>query len=448
MEDKTKAAALSREEKINLAHDDSGSYFRSMADFVGFTQEDAEAIRDTGLIVEKYLPEIVSRFYTHLLSYPPTRQHFINHEGKVDQDYLQLRMHHLTNFWRRTANGKYDDEYARYVDYVGRAHTSHGADASIYIQERYVIGQVGFMQYAITSAISKELHSIDPDLELRGLKAWNLLMMVILEMLSRAYTDERIQEIHHAPAHVNHQAVFDLAVDTYESGLGLQRSLEMSDIAVCAEIEIPNGERKIVQVGDLSIGIFHHQGSWYALRNSCLHRGGPVCSGALNGDVLICPWHGYEYNLTNGQLLVDPTAHLAVYPIHVQDGQIHLQIPQSSRQDYDLTLKDERTSPVETSLKENEFRLNELEPGRMKLVSLAGKPVTVYNVDGKYYATQDSCSHVGGPLHEGELNGAVVTCPWHGSCFDVTDGRVIQGPARQPIQTFQVIKDGELGRVV
>jgi hypothetical protein len=72
------------------------------------------------------------------------------------------------------------------VDKVGLAHTSQGADPDIYIAERYVIGQVGFMQHAVTEALQQELHEADPDLEARAAKAWNLLLMVILEMLSRS----------------------------------------------------------------------------------------------------------------------------------------------------------------------------------------------------------------------------------------------------------------------
>ena len=75
-------------------------------------------------------------------------------------------------------------------------------------------------------------------------------------------------------------------------------------------IDIPEGERKIVTVDALSIGVFHHKGQWIALRNSCLHRGGPVCTGSLVDDTLTCPWHGFQYNVNSGQLLVDPSAFL------------------------------------------------------------------------------------------------------------------------------------------
>jgi nitrite reductase/ring-hydroxylating ferredoxin subunit len=439
-------APLTQDEKIKQGAEDSGKYFRYMAEFVGFSEHDAEAIHESRFIVEKYIPEIVSKFYIKLLSYPPTRKHFLRQDGSLDQEYLQLRMHHLTNFWRRTAYGEFDDNYARYVDYVGRAHTSHGADPNIYIPERYVIGQVGFMQHAISEAITKELHDFDPDWEVRALRAWNLLMMVILEMLSRAYGHEREAETYATRANIDQDSVLQLAVEAYELGLGMRASGETRDAVVARDEDIPDGERKIVQVGDLSIGVFHHKGKWYAVRNSCLHRGGPVATGSLAGDTITCPWHGFQYDLTNGELLTDRKAKLALYPVEVRNGDIHLSIPVVTREAIEIKILDEApASPVR--LKENEFRLAEVLPGRAKLVFSNGDPVAIFNVEGQFYATADACTHAGGPLSEGELEGKTVFCPWHGSCFDVTTGEATCGPADSPVKTYRVLVDGEIGRV-
>ena len=440
---------LTQDDKIKQGAEDSGRYFRYMAEFVGFTQADAEAIHESRFVIEKYIPEIVSKFYTQLLRYPPTREHFLKKDGTLDQDYLQLRMHHLANFWRRTAYGVYDDNYARYIDYVGRAHTSRGADPTIYIPERYVIGQVGFMTHAISEAITKELHDIDPDWEVRALRAWNLLMMVILEMLSRAYGHEREAETYASRGSIDQDAVMQLAVEAYELGLGMRATQEINDVVVAETAEIPDGERKIVQVDNLSIGVFHHQGNWYALRNSCLHRGGPVATGNLQGDTLTCPWHGYQYHLTNGELLTDPKARLEMYPVEVRNGEIHLKIPVVKRDSIEISILEgsETQLPV-TMLTENEFHTSEVKPSKAKLLFLEGEPVAVFNVDGVFYATQETCTHAGGPLSEGELEDNVIICPWHGSCFDVTNGEVMCGPAEEPVKTYRVILDGEIGRVV
>ena len=120
----------------------------------------------------------MANFYTQLLECPPTRKYFLKKDGEIDQEYLQLVIHHLTKFCRRTASAELDDDYAAYVEYVGRTHTSQGADPKIYIPKRKVIGQVGFVQHAIGQALRAELEEIDPELEARASRAWNLLLMV------------------------------------------------------------------------------------------------------------------------------------------------------------------------------------------------------------------------------------------------------------------------------
>src|SRR5258707_379576 len=57
------------------------------------------------------------------------------------------------------------------------------------------------------------------------------------------------------------------------------------------------------------------------------------------------------------------------------------------------------------------------------------------------YAIADNCTHIGGPLNEGELDGEVLTCPWHGAQFNICTGKVLRGPARQDIQTYAVRVD-------
>jgi len=442
------ATQLTQDEKIKRGAEDSGRYFKYMAEYVGFTETDAKAIRESGLIIEKYIPEIVAKFYAQLLRYPPTRKYFLKKDGTIDQDYLQLRMHHLTNFWRRTTLGEYDDTYARYVDYVGRAHTSHGADPHIYIPERYVIGQVGFVQHAISEAIARELHEIDPEWEKRALSAWTKLMMVILELLARAYGNEREGETYAQRADINHKAVHDLAVQTYEIDLGIIQATEAIDLMVGQVDEIPEGERKIVQIENISIGVFHHKDSWYALRNSCLHRGGPVCTGLLDGDTLICPWHGYQYDLLSGKFLADTSTGLEMYPVEVREGQVHLNVPLIHRETFDLGLVEKEAQPQEMrSLKQNEFLVSQVAPGQAKLVFLNGESIAVFNAGGTFYATQNACTHAEGPLSEGDLDGVQITCPLHYSVFDITNGKVLEGPATEPIKTYQVIIEGGVGRV-
>jgi nitrite reductase/ring-hydroxylating ferredoxin subunit len=81
---------------------------------------------------------------------------------------------------------------------------------------------------------------------------------------------------------------------------------------------------------------------------------------------------------------------------------------------------------------------NDIQPSQMKEVEVAGEKVCVINVDGKFYAIDNVCTHEGGPLAEGTLEGYEVECPWHGSRFDVRTGEVINPPAETPQPLYEV----------
>ena len=80
----------------------------------------------------------------------------------------------------------------------------------------------------------------------------------------------------------------------------------------------------------------------------------------------------------------------------------------------------------------------ELGEGELLAVEVDGEPICLAKVDGRVYAFTDNCTHISGPLNEGDLEGCVLTCPWHGAQFDVRTGKVLRGPARQDIMTYPV----------
>jgi len=82
--------------------------------------------------------------------------------------------------------------------------------------------------------------------------------------------------------------------------------------------------------------------------------------------------------------------------------------------------------------------LNDFPSGTMKKVSVSGQDVLVANIGGKLYAIGNSCTHRGGPLDEGELEGNKVTCPWHGGQFDVTNGKVAAPPPTTDEPSYEV----------
>lgn len=94
-------------------------------------------------------------------------------------------------------------------------------------------------------------------------------------------------------------------------------------------------------------------------------------------------------------------------------------------------------------LEENEFRISEVPPGSVLLVG----EVAVFNVEGGFGATRARCTHRQGPLSEGTLDGSTVTCPLHGARFNIWTGAVLRGPAADPLETYRVTVEGEIGRV-
>jgi nitrite reductase/ring-hydroxylating ferredoxin subunit len=77
---------------------------------------------------------------------------------------------------------------------------------------------------------------------------------------------------------------------------------------------------------------------------------------------------------------------------------------------------------------ETAAKLSEIPAGSIKAVQVGGQAIAVANVGGSFYAISNTCLHRGGPLGEGQLDGKVVTCPWHGWQFDVTTGKAVQNP--------------------
>ena len=88
-------------------------------------------------------------------------------------------------------------------------------------------------------------------------------------------------------------------------------------------------------------------------------------------------------------------------------------------------------------------KVDEVPEGQLKHVEMeSGTQVCLANVDGTIYAIGGECTHMGGPLGEGELTGNIVTCPWHSGEFDVTTGKVVGDPAEEDEPKFEVRVEG------
>lgn len=87
----------------------------------------------------------------------------------------------------------------------------------------------------------------------------------------------------------------------------------------------------------------------------------------------------------------------------------------------------------------------ELPEGEAMKVDVGGTGILLFRSRNHIHALANRCSHLSGPLDEGEIDGSTVTCPWHASCFRLEDGSVVRGPARAPQPAYATrIKEGQI----
>jgi 3-phenylpropionate/trans-cinnamate dioxygenase ferredoxin component len=88
-------------------------------------------------------------------------------------------------------------------------------------------------------------------------------------------------------------------------------------------------------------------------------------------------------------------------------------------------------------------RVGDIPDGRPEIFDVDDRKIAVYRLDGGYYAIEDLCTHDGGPLAEGEVEGDQVICPRHGARFDIKTGAALSFPAVTPVDTYPVRVDGD-----
>ena len=123
---------------------------------------------------------------------------------------------------------------------------------------------------------------------------------------------------------------------------------------ICRVSDLPPGERKIVEVARRTIGVFNVFGEYFALRNLCPHQGGPLCRGTItgtarssrpgeiiwerDGQVLRCPWHGWEFDITSGRSVFNPhRLRVRTYDVTVEPQQ---EDEDPSVEQFDVTVED------------------------------------------------------------------------------------------------------------
>lgn len=87
-----------------------------------------------------------------------------------------------------------------------------------------------------------------------------------------------------------------------------------------------DGESRAVRVGDKEVAVFRVGDEFYAIDNECSHYGAPLCDGWTDGTTVSCPWHCWQFNVTNGKCLTVEDYDVQSYPVRIEDGQVKIEI--------------------------------------------------------------------------------------------------------------------------
>lgn len=95
-------------------------------------------------------------------------------------------------------------------------------------------------------------------------------------------------------------------------------------LKICKANDIPQGEGRAFETGENSVAVFNVNGQFCAIDNICPHRGGPLGEGALDGTVVTCPWHGWQFDVTTGSSPVNPAARVKKFEVKVEGEDLYI----------------------------------------------------------------------------------------------------------------------------
>jgi nitrite reductase (NADH) small subunit len=98
-------------------------------------------------------------------------------------------------------------------------------------------------------------------------------------------------------------------------------------IRLAAVADVPPGEGRVVEAQGKTLALFNVDGAFYAIDNTCIHRGGPLGEGDLEGRVVSCPWHAWRWDVTTGANVNNPAVKVACFAVAVERGDVFAELP-------------------------------------------------------------------------------------------------------------------------
>lgn len=102
--------------------------------------------------------------------------------------------------------------------------------------------------------------------------------------------------------------------------------MDAQRVKVAAVGDVPVGEGRVVEAEGRTLALFNVAGAYYAIDNTCPHRGGPLGEGDLENTIVSCPWHAWRWDVTSGANANNPAVKVACFPVSVEDGSIFVSL--------------------------------------------------------------------------------------------------------------------------
>jgi nitrite reductase (NADH) small subunit len=100
----------------------------------------------------------------------------------------------------------------------------------------------------------------------------------------------------------------------------------MGFVKIAKTVDVPAGTIREYQVEGRAVALANIEGQYHAINNLCVHRGGPLADGPLEGAVVTCPWHGWQYDVRTGRVGQSPTVGVDCYPVEVRGDDIFINL--------------------------------------------------------------------------------------------------------------------------
>lgn len=181
---------------------DLGYRFGYLAEFMGFGADDVDAIHDAAPYLGPVVPALVDAVYDKLFGYDSTKRHFMprqsGYEGDLPEDLeslghdhtmIQFRKNHLARYLVALVSREYDGKMVQYLDMVGKIHTPKAGSPELDVPLVQMNALLGFVSDALTATILSL--RLDRETEVRTLRAFNKLLWVQNDLISRHYQEAR-----------------------------------------------------------------------------------------------------------------------------------------------------------------------------------------------------------------------------------------------------------------